>query len=159
MYKRKFKNIYEVINLVNLLTKKIGKKNQKGFTLAELLIVVAIVGVLVAISVPVFTSKLEKARETTDVANMRAAKAVAGAQFLDDELADTDRIGTFYYNAASGLLEKTKSTAYGKGTTADGGIVYPDYESKDTGSDHTKEIIEVKIESDGKIKLNWVPAA
>lgn len=50
------------------------KLNQKGFTLAEMLIVVAIIAVLVAVSIPIFTSKLEKAREATDVANMRAAK-------------------------------------------------------------------------------------
>ena len=36
------------------------KKNNKGFTLAELLIVVAIIAVLVAIAIPVFTSQLEK---------------------------------------------------------------------------------------------------
>ena len=36
------------------------KKNKKGFTLAELLIVVAIIAVLVAISIPIFTSQLEK---------------------------------------------------------------------------------------------------
>ncbi len=50
-------------------------KNEKGFTLAELLIVVAIIGVLVAISIPIFTSQLEKAREATDAANLRAKYA------------------------------------------------------------------------------------
>ncbi|MGO4946443.1 type IV pilin protein [Blautia sp. Sow4_E7] len=37
------------------------KKSRKGFTLAELLIVVAIIAVLVAVAIPVFGSQLEKA--------------------------------------------------------------------------------------------------
>lgn len=49
--------------------------NKKGFTLAELLIVVAIIAVLAAIAIPIFNSQLEKAREATDVANIRAAYA------------------------------------------------------------------------------------
>ena len=51
------------------------KNNRKGFTLAELLIVVAIIAVLVAISIPIFTSQLEKSREATDLANARSAYA------------------------------------------------------------------------------------
>ncbi|MGI5989924.1 MAG: pilus assembly FimT family protein [Lachnospiraceae bacterium] len=51
------------------------KKNRNGFTLAELLIVAAIIGVLVAISIPIFTSQLEKAREATDAANIRSQYA------------------------------------------------------------------------------------
>ncbi len=50
-------------------------RNKKGFTLAELLIVVAIIAVLVAIAIPVFTTQLEKSREATDLANVRAAYA------------------------------------------------------------------------------------
>ena len=53
------------------------KLNKKGFTLAELLVVVAIIGVLVAISIPIFTSQLEKARDAVSVSNMRAAYAEA----------------------------------------------------------------------------------
>ena len=49
--------------------------NKKGFTLAELLVVVAIIAVLVAIAIPIFTSQLEKAREATDLANIRTAYA------------------------------------------------------------------------------------
>ena len=59
------------------------KLNKKGFTLAELLIVVAIIAVLVAISIPIFSSQLEKAREATDVANIRAAYAEASVKSLE----------------------------------------------------------------------------
>ena len=52
-----------------------NSRKKKGFTLAELLIVVAIIAVLVAISIPIFTAQLEKSREATDVANIRAAYA------------------------------------------------------------------------------------
>ncbi len=38
------------------------REEKGGFTLAELLIVVAIVAVLVAIAIPVFTSQLAKAQ-------------------------------------------------------------------------------------------------
>ena len=58
------------------------KKNNKGFTLAELLIVVAIIAVLVAIAIPVFTTQLEKSREATDVANVRSAYAGLVTDYL-----------------------------------------------------------------------------
>lgn len=51
------------------------ERNTAAFTLAELLIVVAIIAVLVAIAIPVFASQLEKSREAVDIANVRAAYA------------------------------------------------------------------------------------
>ena len=51
------------------------KISRKGFTLAEPLIVVAIIAVLVAVAIPVFGSQLEKSREAADLANVRAAYA------------------------------------------------------------------------------------
>lgn len=74
------------------LFKKV-RGNKKGFTLAELLVVVAIVGILVAISIPVFTAQLSKARKATNLANLRAAKAAAVAEYLTGE-----KEGTMYYN-------------------------------------------------------------
>ena len=59
--------------------------NRKGFTLAELLIVVAIIAVLVAIAIPVFTSQLEKSREATDLANIRSAYAEVVVKAIDDD--------------------------------------------------------------------------
>ena len=59
--------------------------NKKGFTLAELLIVVAIIAVLVAIAIPIFTSQLEKSRDAVTVANLRSAYAEASATKLTGE--------------------------------------------------------------------------
>ena len=53
------------------------KKNNKGFTLAELLIVVAVIAVLVAVAIPTFTNQLEKSRQAVDISNLREAYAAA----------------------------------------------------------------------------------
>lgn len=58
---------------------------KKGFTLAELLIVVAIIAVLVGVAIPVFTSQLEKARQATDKANLRSCYATVATKYLVDE--------------------------------------------------------------------------
>ena len=65
-----------------LWSKGTMKKKRKGFTLAELLIVVAIIAVLVAIGIPIFTSQLEKSREATDAANIRAQYAQVMAKAI-----------------------------------------------------------------------------
>ncbi len=64
------------------------KKNNKGFTLAELLIVVAIIAVLVAIAIPVFSAQLEKSKEATDIANIRSAYATLVAGYLENTSAN-----------------------------------------------------------------------
>ena len=72
-----------------MLRKALNKatQNKKGFTLAELLIVVAIIGVLVAISIPIFNAQLEKSREAVDLANIRAAYAELTADYLQNDAA------------------------------------------------------------------------
>ncbi len=82
--------------------------NKKGFTLAELLIVVAIIAVLVAISIPIFAAQLEKAREAVDEANIRDAYAVCVASSLT-ETPQTDV-----------NKNKTDKIEYTVGTDADG---------------------------------------
>ena len=61
-------------------------KRKNGFTLVELLIVVAIIAVLVAISIPIFMSQLEKSRESTDMSNIRVAYAEVMAEATADGL-------------------------------------------------------------------------
>ena len=77
-------------------------KNKKGFTLAELLIVVAIIAVLVAISIPVFTSQLETSREATDLSNVRSAYSqVMTAVMTEDKTAKYNDI-TMYRSGTGG---------------------------------------------------------
>lgn len=76
--------------MLNKAIKK-AKENKKGFTLAELLIVVAIIAVLVAISIPIFNSQLEKSREATDAANIRAAYAEVMTAALEEDTANYEK--------------------------------------------------------------------
>lgn len=71
------------MNLKQKLSKKLKKTG--GFTLIEMLIVVAIIAILVAVSIPMVNSSLDKARTATDEANVRAAKAAALAAYMLDE--------------------------------------------------------------------------
>lgn len=83
------------------------KNNNKGFTLAELLIVVAIIAVLVAIAIPVFTAQLEKAREATDVANVRSAYADVMVRYL----ADANKSAAMDVSARQGVADWQTSPA------------------------------------------------
>ena len=115
------------------------RSSKKGFTLAELLIVVAIIGVLVGISIPIFSAQLRKSKVATNQANARAAKAAAVAQFLDDEKTET----TYYqYTVSSGTI-----TAQGK--TA--------YDTTDSDSDNVADIIAVSVTVDdsGKTAVDY----
>ncbi len=97
------------------------KKNNKGFTLAELLIVVAIIAVLVAIAIPVFTKRLEASRETTDIANLRSAYAAAEVAVLAGQTDITATTMAFDPNAATGLAASGSGAKLGKGTATEGG--------------------------------------
>lgn len=81
------------MNVLQTKKEELKKQSKKGFTLMELLIVVAIIAVLVAIAIPLFTNQLEKVREATDLANIRSAYAVASAEQLTNEDQGTDGVG------------------------------------------------------------------
>ncbi len=91
------------------------KKNEKGFTLMEMLIVVAIIAVLVAIAIPTFTSSLNKAKVATDQANIRAGYASAMLKVLESDMdAAKDSIAnnTKFYLQKDGTVATTTDNAY-----------------------------------------------
>ena len=68
--------------------KTMKKLNKKGFTLIEMLVVIAIIAILVAIIIPTVTSATTKAKAATDAANLRSAKAEITIKVLDGTWAE-----------------------------------------------------------------------
>jgi prepilin-type N-terminal cleavage/methylation domain-containing protein len=150
------RNTHKLMWEVTSMLKKL-RKNKKGFTLAELLIVVAIIGVLVAISIPIFTSQLEKSREAVDLANIRSAYAEASAAAITDDQKTTTEDGTtITYTPASGTTAATYSVDV-KITqqTAEWVIANPQCAGKDltnvkVNSDDT---VTVSVATDGTVNI------
>ena len=63
-------------------------KGKKGFTLMEMLIVVAIIVVLLAIAIPAFNSALKKAKTAADEANVRSYYAEILIKYMDVDADD-----------------------------------------------------------------------
>ena len=127
------------------LLKKV-RGNKKGFTLAELLVVVAIVGILVAISVPVFTAQLGKARQATNLANMRAAVA----QYLTADNKENVTSATYVYDVDNGAIDPDDTTAKTTEVKLDGtGVskteIYKSISVTVTGADDAEDDATVTI--------------
>ncbi len=97
------------------------RKNE-GFTLVEMLIVVAIIAILIAVSIPMFSASLEKARHAVDEANIRSAIGLASAEVLannyttDKEwqyVVDANHQGEL--DASGGITPQCLSTCTNKG--------------------------------------------
>lgn len=110
--------------------------NKKGFTLMEMLIVVAIIVILVAIAIPTFTGQLNNAKEAVDDANVRGAKGIAANMYMLE-----GTTGDLYYDAENGALVNSQADIEGYGQLESG------------------KIIKVTIGNDGTISTSWVNAA
>ena len=100
-------------------------KNRKGFTLMEMLIVVAIIAILIIIAIPTFNSALAKARAATDVANIRSGYAAALVEAMTNGVDKTDTNNTYYLlkdgsvsNAAADATNRYTTQGESKNATA-----------------------------------------
>lgn len=120
-------------------------RRQAGFTLVELLIVVAIIAILAAISIPLVSGSLERARKAADQANERAARATAVIYLLTGNGYEWNNSGgqSLWYDAECGQLvssfqEVQQITPYGQ------------------TKDHEGEIIQVNfVKADNSFTLTW----
>jgi type IV pilus assembly protein PilA len=67
------------------LTKITQKLNQKGFTLIELMIVIAIIGILAAIAIPQFASYRRKAYNSAALSDLKTVKTTLEAYYADNQ--------------------------------------------------------------------------
>ena len=116
--------------------------NKKGFTLMEMMIVIAIIVILIAIAVPNFNSSLNSANEATDSANYRAAQS-AGILMAQEALTDATKADEYYYDLSSGSLQPIP----------DSGTVAEDHFGK--SDDHDEEYIKVVVSSNGTYTIAW----
>ncbi len=123
-------------------------RNKKGFTLAELMVVVAIIGVLVAVSVPIFNSQLEKSREATDLANVRSAYAQVMTEAIGkDSLPESVAV----------FLKQTQDDWQTKLPITIGGVTFDGRTQSDNwkGTPKAKGMCRVSYEKDRGIIFNW----
>lgn len=128
-------------------------RDTRGFTIAELLIAVAIIGVLVAVAIPVFNNQLEKSREATDLANVRSAYAeVMNAAILDDRNSELWLSDGVFQKSVS-LVQKTLGWSMGSGQLVVGGISEAD---ADRWRGEPRENGSCKVRwANGTVRLLW----
>ena len=68
-----------------MLIKITEKLNQKGFTLIELMIVIAIIGILAAIAIPQFASYRRKAYNSAALSDLKTVKTTLEAYYADNQ--------------------------------------------------------------------------
>ena len=91
------------------------KRNKKGFTLIELLIVVAIIGIIVAIAIPNLLNAIQRAKQKRTMGDMRTAGTAAEAYAVDFN----------HYPAAAGYTPPSGLSVPPAATFGDPGAAYP----------------------------------
>ena len=126
------------------------KSNKYGFTLAELLIVVAIIAVLVAIAIPVFFTELERSKDAADLANVRSAYAEASADLL---VTSPGEDGSTV--ATSSILVKSSGGPHTYAGWSDGSYTIAGV-TISAPSSESGQYLQLTMDSEGVVTASWV---
>ena len=100
------------------------KQVQKGFTLIELMIVIAIIGILAAIAIPQFSAYRQRSYNAAAEADLRNAATAQEAYYVDSQAYTTNIVGLI--GSTYGLYTSANVTLGGAlvGTTQDNMTAY-----------------------------------
>ncbi|MBP3803787.1 MAG: prepilin-type N-terminal cleavage/methylation domain-containing protein [Oribacterium sp.] len=122
-----------------------------GFTLAELMIVVVIVGILVAISIPIFAMQMKKSGQATDLANMRSAMAAAMADWYSE---NSPSGYSRYYDSEKGVMTDSIPAGYGK-SSVESSEFAANLNASGIPNPGASRYIVVNIDESGAMTLSW----
>lgn len=91
---------------------KLFRRNRKGFTLVELVVVIAILGILAAIAVPRFINAVDEAQAATDAANVKALQAAVNLYFMENAAYPSSLNDLVNKNYIDSIPTPNKGTAF-----------------------------------------------
>lgn len=87
------------------------KLNNKGFSLVELIIVIAIMAVLVGVLAPQFIKYVEQSRRSTDISNAEEIRSAILADIADGKITGSSDTAIEFVSYVSGTTYPTTGTA------------------------------------------------
>ena len=135
------------------------KKDNKGFTLVELVIVVAILAILVGILAPQYTKYVEKSRKSADASNLEEMVKAVQVYEADTDSAASLTAGDYTITMTTGGQTAVTDDANFKAALSE---YVPDYATKKLKSKKWGETgikATITVADDGKVTVAYEPKA